>query len=59
MNEGATCFLAGVEEDVIISVLAKRSNEQRQQIKVVYEAQHGEVSSLVVGRKCSMDADAH
>ncbi|XP_030291778.1 annexin A1-like [Sparus aurata] len=31
-----------VEEDVIISVLAKRSNEQRQKIKVVYEASAGE-----------------
>ncbi|XP_036973356.1 annexin A1-like [Acanthopagrus latus] len=30
-----------VEEDVIISVLAKRSNEQRQKIKVVYEASAG------------------
>ncbi|XP_071390168.1 annexin A1-like [Centroberyx affinis] len=32
----------GVDEDVIISVLANRSNEQRQQIKAVYEASTGE-----------------
>ncbi|KAI3361952.1 hypothetical protein L3Q82_012301 [Scortum barcoo] len=32
----------GVDEDVIISVLVKRSNEQRQKIKAVYEASNGE-----------------
>ncbi|XP_068191199.1 annexin A1-like isoform X2 [Antennarius striatus] len=32
----------GVDEDVIISVLAKRSNDQRQKIKVVYETSAGE-----------------
>uniref|UniRef100_A0A3B4TDJ2 Annexin n=1 Tax=Seriola dumerili TaxID=41447 RepID=A0A3B4TDJ2_SERDU len=32
----------GVDEDVIISVLVKRSNEQRQKIKAVYEASTGE-----------------
>lgn len=32
----------GVDEDVIVSVLVKRSNEQRQKIKVVYEASTGE-----------------
>ncbi|KAM4634380.1 annexin A1-like [Polymixia lowei] len=31
----------GVDEDLIISVLVKRSNDQRQQIKVVYEASTG------------------
>ncbi|XP_068430692.1 annexin A1-like [Clinocottus analis] len=31
----------GVDEDVIIAVLLKRSNEQRQKIKVVYEASTG------------------
>lgn len=31
-----------VDEDVIISVLVKRTNEQRQKIKVVYEASTGE-----------------
>ncbi|XP_073334576.1 annexin A1-like [Pagrus major] len=31
-----------VDEDVIIAVLVKRSNEQRQKIKVVYEASAGE-----------------
>ncbi|XP_034565500.1 annexin A1-like [Notolabrus celidotus] len=31
-----------VDEDVIISVLVKRNNEQRQKIKVVYEASTGE-----------------
>lgn len=31
----------GVDEDVIIAVLVKRSNEQRQKIKVVYEASSG------------------
>lgn len=32
----------GVDEDVIISVLVKRTNEQRQKIKAVYEAMTGE-----------------
>ncbi|KAM9841303.1 annexin A1-like [Aulostomus maculatus] len=32
----------GVDEDVIISVLVRRNNEQRQKIKVVYEASTGE-----------------
>ncbi|KAM8872223.1 annexin A1-like [Synchiropus picturatus] len=32
----------GVDEDVIISVLVKRNNEQRQKIKAVYEAATGE-----------------
>lgn len=32
----------GVDEDVIISVLVKRNNEQRQKIKAVYEAKNGE-----------------
>ncbi|XP_071322019.1 annexin A1-like [Trachinotus anak] len=32
----------GVDEDVIISVLVKRNNEQRQKIKAVYEASTGE-----------------
>ena len=36
--------LAGVDEDVIIAVLVKRNNEQRQKIKIVYEGFHGEVS---------------
>ncbi|XP_041667519.1 annexin A1-like [Cheilinus undulatus] len=31
-----------VDEDVIVSVLVKRTNEQRQKIKVVYEASSGE-----------------
>ncbi|KAM7393246.1 hypothetical protein PAMA_008072 [Pampus argenteus] len=31
----------GVDEDVIISVLVRRNNEQRQKIKVVYEASTG------------------
>ncbi|KAL6097215.1 anxa1 [Pungitius sinensis] len=31
----------GVDEDVIIAILVKRSNEQRQKIKVVYEASSG------------------
>nr|XP_046230743.1 annexin A1-like [Scatophagus argus] len=31
----------GVDEDVIIAVLVKRNNEQRQKIKVVYEASTG------------------
>lgn len=35
--------VAGVDEDVIISILVKRNNEQRQKIKVVYEATAGEV----------------
>jgi len=35
----------GVDEEMIISVLVKRSNEQRQQIKKVYEASTGEALS--------------
>ncbi|XP_040054531.1 annexin A1 [Gasterosteus aculeatus] len=31
----------GVDEDVIIAILVKRNNEQRQKIKVVYEASTG------------------
>ncbi|KAL4005029.1 Rho guanine nucleotide exchange factor 37 [Sarotherodon galilaeus] len=31
----------GVNEDVIIAVLVKRSNEQRQNIKAAYETEHG------------------
>ncbi|XP_035523874.1 annexin A1-like [Morone saxatilis] len=31
----------GVDEDVVIAMLVKRSNEQRQKIKVVYEASTG------------------
>uniref|UniRef100_A0A8C6SS39 Annexin n=1 Tax=Neogobius melanostomus TaxID=47308 RepID=A0A8C6SS39_9GOBI len=34
---GNHCFKTGVDKDVIISVLAMRSNEQRQKIKAVYE----------------------
>lgn len=34
---------AGVDEDVIIAILVKRNNEQRQKIKVVYEGKFGEV----------------
>lgn len=45
----------GVEEDVIISVLVKRSNEQRQRIKVLYEAQHGE--SLERALKSALRSD--
>lgn len=36
--------LTGVDEDVIIAILVKRNNEQRQKIKVVYEASTGKVS---------------
>lgn len=36
--------VAGVDEDVIVAILVKRNNEQRQKIKVVYEATAGEVS---------------
>lgn len=45
-RSGITFSLTGVDEDVIISVLAKRNNEQRQKIKAVYEAKTGEVSSV-------------
>lgn len=38
------CLLSGVDEDVIVAVLAKRNNEQRQKIKTVYEASVGKVS---------------
>lgn len=35
--------VAGVDEDVIVAILVKRNNEQRQKIKVVYEDRFGEV----------------
>ncbi|XP_068608799.1 annexin A1-like [Brachionichthys hirsutus] len=44
-----------VDEDVIISVLAMRSNEQRQKIQVVYEASTGE--SLHEALKSSLSSD--
>lgn len=40
--------LTGVDEDVIVAVLVKRNNEQRQKIKVVYEASTGEVSTVTL-----------
>ncbi|XP_061836755.2 annexin A1-like [Nerophis lumbriciformis] len=45
----------GVDEDVIISVLVKRNNEQRQKIKAVYEASHGE--SLSRALKSALRSD--
>lgn len=44
---------AGVDEDVIISVLVRRSNEQRQKIKAVYEASTGKVSGLFITGRLS------
>ena len=38
---------AGVDEDVIIAVLVRRNNEQRQKIKSVYEASTGNVRHLI------------
>lgn len=35
--------VAGVDKDVIIAILVKRNNEQRQKIKVVYENMVGKV----------------
>ena len=40
-----------VDEDVIIAVLVKRSNEQRQKIKVVYETSTGKVSDSKICNK--------
>uniref|UniRef100_A0A4W6FF01 Annexin n=1 Tax=Lates calcarifer TaxID=8187 RepID=A0A4W6FF01_LATCA len=37
----------GVDEDVIIAVMVQRNNEQRQKIKVVYEASTGKVRDLI------------
>lgn len=34
---------AGVDEDTIVAILVKRSNEQRQKIKDAYEQKTGEV----------------
>lgn len=34
---------AGVDKDVIIAILVKRNNEQRQKIKAVYEGMFGKV----------------
>uniref|UniRef100_A0A8P4GMG8 Annexin n=1 Tax=Dicentrarchus labrax TaxID=13489 RepID=A0A8P4GMG8_DICLA len=45
----------GVDEDVIIAVLVKRSNEQRQKIKVVYEASTGK--SLDKSLKAALRSD--
>lgn len=39
---------AGVDEDVIIAILVKRNNEQRQKIKAVYEGMFGEVGKKKV-----------
>ncbi|XP_061657295.1 annexin A1-like [Syngnathoides biaculeatus] len=45
----------GVDEDVIISLLVKRNNEQRQKIKVVYEASTGQ--SLTRALKSALRSD--
>ncbi|XP_054613092.1 annexin A1-like [Dunckerocampus dactyliophorus] len=45
----------GVDEDVIISVLVKRNNEQRQKIKAVYEASTGQ--SLSRALKSALRSD--
>nr|XP_057918555.1 annexin A1-like [Doryrhamphus excisus] len=45
----------GVDEDVIISILVKRNNEQRQKIKAVYEASTGE--SLSGALKSALRSD--
>lgn len=45
----------GVDEDVIIAILVKRSNEQRQKIKTVYEASTGK--NLVKDLKSVLRSD--
>uniref|UniRef100_A0A3Q2DZZ5 Annexin n=1 Tax=Cyprinodon variegatus TaxID=28743 RepID=A0A3Q2DZZ5_CYPVA len=45
----------GVDEDVIIAILVKRSNEQRQKIKAVYEASSGK--NLVKSLKSVLKSD--
>lgn len=37
------CVCPGVDEKTIIEILVKRNNEQRQQIKEVYQQAHGKV----------------
>lgn len=47
-----TCIvlLSGVDEDTIINILVKRTNEQRQQIKAAYQKATGKVISKIVKR---------
>lgn len=40
-------LFSGVDEDVIVAVLVKRNNEQRQKIKAVYEASAGKVREKI------------
>ncbi|KAM9820092.1 annexin A1-like [Neosynchiropus ocellatus] len=47
----------GVDEDVIISVLATRNNEQRQKIKAVYEAATGEDLTQALKRALTSDLE--
>ena len=48
--------LTEVDEDVIIAVLVKRSNEQRQKIKAVYEASAGKVSKIFLMKTVCREA---
>lgn len=61
-NSDVTILHAAIEndnvgEDVIVSVLVNRSNEQRQMIKVVYEAVHGEKLEEELHSVLSSDLD--
>lgn len=40
------CPCAGVDENTIIEILVKRSNEQRQQIKEAYQQASGKVIQI-------------
>lgn len=47
----------GVDEDVIISVLVKRTNEQRQKIKAVYEAKYGQTLDAALKKALRSDME--
>ncbi|XP_061149549.1 annexin A1-like [Syngnathus typhle] len=47
----------GVDEDVIISVLVKRNNEQRQKIKAVFEASTGQSLNRALKRALRSDLE--
>lgn len=45
MSAHVLVFPAGVDENTIIEVLVKRSNEQRQKIKAAYQQATGKVTT--------------
>ena len=41
-------FVSGTDEKAIIDILCYRSNEQRQQLKVLFKTMYGRVSVIVI-----------